>query len=126
MSRTGDVNDVRIMLFDEAVQMDVDEVLSRRGSPVPEQPRLDLFRLERLAKQGIFEEVDLADAQIVRRTPVAIHLVEHFGRERTVGLRRFGFGLPFAAIAVDRATSKINLERFSESDLSSLAAISSW
>ena len=29
MSRTGNINDVGIMLFDEAVQMNVDEVLSR-------------------------------------------------------------------------------------------------
>src|ERR1035438_3554649 len=34
--RTGDVDDVRIMLFDQSIQMNVDEVLSRRGSPVTE------------------------------------------------------------------------------------------
>ena len=111
MSRTGDVNDVRIMLFDEAVQMNVDEVLSRRGSPVTEQSRLDLFRLERFAKQGIFKQVDLADAKIVRCTPVAIHLVKHFWRKRSFGHRRSVLpSLPFAAIAVDRATSKMNPE----------------
>ena len=37
MSGTGNVNDVGIMLFDEAIQMDVDEVLSWRCSPVPKQ-----------------------------------------------------------------------------------------
>ena len=93
MSRTGDVNDICIMLFDEPIQMNVDEILSRRSSPVPKQPWFDLFGLERLSQQGILEEVDLTDAQIIRGAPVAVHLVEHFGRQRTVGLRRFGWPL---------------------------------
>ena len=93
MSRTRNVNDIGIMLFDQAVQMNVDEILSRRSSPVPEQPWFDLFRFERLPQQGIFEEIDLTDAQIIRGAPVAVHLVEHFGRQRTVGLRRFGWRL---------------------------------
>ena len=29
MSRAGDINDIGIMLFDKAIQMNVDEVLSR-------------------------------------------------------------------------------------------------
>ena len=62
MPRAGDVNDVRVVLFNEPVQMNVDEVLSRRSPPMAEQPRLDLLRLERLAKQGILKQVDLADA----------------------------------------------------------------
>ncbi len=84
---TGDVDDVRIMLFDKAVQMNVDEVLPRRRSPVPEQPWLDLFRFERLSQQRVFKEVDLADAQIIRRAPVAVHLVEQLWREWTRGNR---------------------------------------
>jgi len=54
---------------------------------VAEQPRLDLLCLERRTKQRIVKEVDLADAKIVRGAPVAIHLVQHLGRERTLGLR---------------------------------------
>ena len=59
-------------------EIDVDEVLAWRGSPVTEQSRLDLLRLERRAKQGIVKEIDLADAKIVCRSPVAIHLVQPF------------------------------------------------
>ena len=44
---------------------------------------------------GIVKEVDLADAKIVRRAPVTIHLVEHLGRERTFGLGRSFFILAF-------------------------------
>ena len=93
MSRTRDVDDVRIVLFDEPVQMDVDEVLARRGSPVTEQPWLNLLCLERRAKKGIIKQVDLADAKIVCRAPVAIHLVQHFRREWSLGLRRSFFSL---------------------------------
>src|SRR6202050_4445692 len=93
MSRTGNVNDIGITLFDEAVQMNVNKILSRRSSPVSEQPWFDLFGLERLSQQGILEEIDLTDAQIIRGSPVAVHLAEHFGRQRAVGLRRFGWPL---------------------------------
>src|ERR1700735_2920668 len=84
VSGTGDVNEVRIMRLDEAVEMNVDEVLPRRRAPVPEQPWLDLLRFERLSQQGVFEEVDLADTEIVGCAPIAVHLVEHVWRERTV------------------------------------------
>src|SRR5664279_1624863 len=74
--------------------MEIDEVLSGRSSPVPEQPWLNLFRFQRLSQQGIFKEIDLADAQIIRSAPVAVHLVEHRRRERT--LRGCGCRLTFA------------------------------
>ena len=87
VSGTGNINNVGIMLFDEAVQMNVNKVLSRRGSPVTEQPRLNLFRFEWLPQKRIFKQVDLSDTQVVGGSPVAVHLAEHFGRQRTVGLR---------------------------------------
>ena len=62
MSWTRNINNVCVVFFDESVQMNVDEVLTRRGSPVTEQPRFDLFRFERFPKQGILKQVDLADA----------------------------------------------------------------
>src|ERR1035437_1432879 len=42
MSWSRDVNDVRIMFFDEAIQMNVNEVLPRRSSPVSEKARFYL------------------------------------------------------------------------------------
>ena len=45
----ADVDHVEIVLFDEAVAMDVDEIESGRGAPVAQQSRLDVFQLERLA-----------------------------------------------------------------------------
>src|SRR3984885_3863015 len=93
MSGAGDVNEVRIMRLDEAVEMNVDEVLPRRRAPVPEQPWLDLPRFERLPKQRVFEEVDLADTEVVCCAPIAVHLVEHVWRERTVRKRSLKFAL---------------------------------
>src|ERR1700733_2002295 len=94
MSGAGDVNEVRIMRLDEAVEMNVDEVLPWRRAPVPEQPWLDLLRFERLSQQGVFEEVNLADTEIVGCAPIAVHLVEHVWRQRTVRKRSLKFALP--------------------------------
>jgi hypothetical protein len=98
---TCDIDDIRIMLFDQAIEMDIDEVLPRRSSPVPEQSWFDLLRSERLSQQGVFEEVDLADAQVIRGSPVAIHLVEHFWREWALGSRGFYF-----TMAIGRNSSR--------------------
>jgi hypothetical protein len=57
---------------------------------VPEEPGLDVFRFERFAQQGILKEVNLPNAQIIHGSPVAVHLVEHVGRQRTFGFWRFG------------------------------------
>ena len=61
---------------------------------MPEQPRFDLLRFERLAQERVFKEINLTDAQIVGGAPVAIHLVEQVRCERTRGNRNDG--LPFA------------------------------
>ena len=74
----------RSCFFDDAVQMDIDEVQSRRRAPVPEQARLDVRQLERLLQQRIVVEINLADREIVRRAPIGVHLVEQFRRERFV------------------------------------------
>jgi hypothetical protein len=93
MPGPGDVNEVRIMRLDKAIEVNIDEVLPRRGAPVSKQPRLNLFRMERLSQQGVFKEVDLTDTEIVCCPPIAVHLVEHFRRERTVGKRSLKFAL---------------------------------
>ena len=42
MSWTRNVNDAKLALFDETVEMNVNEVLSRGGSKVPKKARLDI------------------------------------------------------------------------------------
>ena len=95
VSGSGDVDDLRRVRLDQPVQMDVDEVLARRGAPVAEEPRFDLRCEERCAQQRVFEKIDLADAQIVGGVPVSDHLVEQVGRKRPLGnqLDRLPFAL---------------------------------
>ena len=46
VARTDDVDHVQIVVFDQPVQMDVEEIQSCRRSPMAQQPRLDMFELE--------------------------------------------------------------------------------
>jgi hypothetical protein len=43
---------------------------------VSQEPRLDVFRPQRLAQQGMVLQVDLADRQVVSRTPVAVQVLQ--------------------------------------------------
>ena len=61
--------------------MDVDEAQTGRGAPVAEQPRLDVLRPQRLAQQRVLLQVDLADRQVVRGLPVAVHVPQAVGVE---------------------------------------------
>ena len=49
----GDVDDVEVVLFDEAIEMDPDEGLAGVGAPVAEQAVLDVLGLERFAEQRV-------------------------------------------------------------------------
>ena len=53
MPGAGDVDHVQVVLLDEPVQVDVDEVQTRRRSPVAEQPRLDVFLCEGFLSSGL-------------------------------------------------------------------------
>ena len=88
VSGTGDVDHVEVMLFDDPVQMRVDEVLSGRRAPVPQQQLFHVLQLQRLPKQRIFAEIDLADGQVIRGPPVGIDLAELFRVEGTRLVRR--------------------------------------
>ena len=76
---TGDEDHVEVMHFDEAVQVDVDEVQSGRGTPVAEEARFDVFEFERLFEERIVVEIDLADGEVVGGAPVGVHFGEEGG-----------------------------------------------
>src|SRR5438105_1822388 len=63
MPRSGYEDHVEVMRLDDAIQVNVDEIESRRGTPVPKEPRLDVIRRQRLLQQRIVVEVDLSDRQ---------------------------------------------------------------
>jgi hypothetical protein len=69
---TTDVDHVEVVFLDCPVEVHVDEVQPWRRAPVAEQPGLDVLGREGLAKQGIVQEIDLADGEIVCRPPVRI------------------------------------------------------
>jgi hypothetical protein len=92
----GDIDDVEIVLFDQAIEVEVDEIQARRGAPVAEEARFDVFDTERLAQHRVGEQIDLADGKIVGGAPVGVHLTFFFDRERTGGSvehdRAYGVG----------------------------------
>src|SRR4029453_1016919 len=81
VSRPRDVDRTEVAVADRAVQVRVDEVEPRRGAEVPEQPRLHVLRPERLAKQRVFEQVDLANGQVVRGAPVGVEQTKLLGSQ---------------------------------------------
>ena len=80
----GDVDGVEIVLLDRAVEVDVEEVQPRRGAPVAQEPRLDVFVPQRLFQQRIVVQIDLADRQIVGGPPVGVHFSQKVGGERLI------------------------------------------
>jgi len=58
---SGDVDDVGFAVADDPVQVRVDEVESRRGAPVPQQPGLDVLGGQRFGQQRVVQQVDLPD-----------------------------------------------------------------
>ena len=73
MAGAGDVEHVEIVRFDHPVQVDVDEVLTRRGAPMPHHQRLDMRKRQRLPQQRIVIEVDLPGRQVVCGPPIGVH-----------------------------------------------------
>jgi hypothetical protein len=72
MSGTGDVDHAEVVLFDDPVQVNVDEVQTRCRSPVAEEPRLDVLLRERALEQRVVIEINLADRQVVGSPPIRI------------------------------------------------------
>ena len=59
----GDVDDIQVVLLDEAVQVDPNEGLAGIGSPVAEQPILDVLWLQRFAQKRVRAKIDHARRQ---------------------------------------------------------------
>ena len=74
--RPGDVDDVQVLVPDHPVEVHVDHVQPGRGAPVPEQPRLDVLRPQRLGQQRVAQQVDLPHREVVRRAPPGVQGVQ--------------------------------------------------
>ena len=84
MPGAGDIHHVQVMLVDNAVQMDIDEVQPRRGTPVAEQSWLDVLKTQGNFEQRIIIQIDLANREIVGCTPIGVHLLDEVERKRAV------------------------------------------
>lgn len=62
------------MFLDDSVQMDVNEVLDRRRTPISHRLWLHMLGLQRLAQKRIGEKVHLAEGKVIRRAPVGIQI----------------------------------------------------
>ncbi len=72
VSGADHVDHVESLTFDHAIQMEIDKVESGRGPPVTQQSRLDVLSFEGLFQEGIVHQIDLADREVVCRSPVSI------------------------------------------------------
>ena len=77
-----DVEHIQVVLPDDAVQMNIDEVLAWRCAPMGDHQRLHVLQLQRLLQQRIVIEVDLAHRHIVGSAPVSVHLAQQLWSER--------------------------------------------
>ena len=85
MSGAGDIDHIEVVFLDHPVQMDVDEILSRGGSPVAEQHVLDVRECEWPLEQRIAEKINLRDRKVVCGTPIGVGVMQQF-RGKCVGL----------------------------------------
>src|SRR5271157_5466324 len=74
MPRSRHENHVQVKLFDQPVQVDVDESKAGARSPMSEQAVLDLLRLQSFPQQRIVLEVNHAERQVLARPPVGVDL----------------------------------------------------
>lgn len=59
VTRTCDIDHIQVMCLDQSVQVDIEKIQSRRGSPVAEQARLNMGKSELALQERIVAEVDL-------------------------------------------------------------------
>ena len=78
----GDVDHVEVVLLDDAIEVDVDEILAGGGAPVAEEAFFDILEFEGLFEERVVVEVDLANGEIVGGAPVGVDFFEHFRGER--------------------------------------------
>ena len=58
---TSDIEHIQVILLDDPVQVNINEILARCRTPVPDHKRFHMRQFERLFQQRIVVEVELAD-----------------------------------------------------------------
>ena len=78
MTRTGDVDDVKIVFLYQPVQMNPREGLPGISAPMPQEPVLDVLRFKRLAQQWIGAQIDHRGRHVIAGSPVSVYFAEFF------------------------------------------------
>jgi hypothetical protein len=86
MARPRNVEGIEVAGADRTVQVDVDEVQARCRPEMAQQAGLDVLGREWFPQERVVQEVDLADGQVVRRTPVGVNPPELLALERSGGV----------------------------------------
>src|SRR5215208_6282293 len=94
VTRAGQEDGVEVVLPDQAVEVGIDEAEAGRGTPVPEEARLYVRRIQRLAQKRVVLQVDLADSQVVGGLPVTMYPGELLRGEWAFGRLLGGEGRP--------------------------------
>ena len=79
VTRADDVDHIQIIVFDQPVQMNVEEIQSGCCAPMAEQTGFDVFNFERSFQQRIVLQIDLSDGKVIRRAPIGVHFAEEVG-----------------------------------------------
>src|SRR5262245_13368014 len=82
MARPGNVDHVKIVFLYYSVEMRINKIETRRGTPVPQQPWLDMLFGQGFFEQRVVVEVNLAHRKVVRCPPVSVELFQLVGAER--------------------------------------------
>ena len=69
----------------DAIEMHPHECLARIGTPVSEQPILEVLGAQRLLEQRIVAQVDHSGAEIVAGAPVSVDLAKFLGGQWRIG-----------------------------------------
>ena len=73
MPRSGDIENIQVTQFDNAVQVRVQKIQAGSRSPVSQKTGLYMVGCERLYQESVSQKINLSDREIVRRTPVGMN-----------------------------------------------------
>ncbi len=77
MFRPGPVDQVKVVLFDGTVHVNVAEFLDGRRNPMPEKHVFDVHSLEQATHQWVAVKIDSASHQIFSGTPANVSTTAH-------------------------------------------------
>jgi hypothetical protein len=83
VTRPRQVDHLGVLLPYKAVEVGIDEAEAGGGTPVPEEARLYVRRIQRLMQERVVLQVDLAHSEVVCGLPVAVHLIQQIVGERS-------------------------------------------